>query len=227
MPEAQLQQFLEKVRQLNAFVALSEADRELRQELRECEHHDQVVALARRCGFEIGRRWGESATAASDAEEGSDTDTVKPVDGRSAVTTASMASQRSAPADACRECPPTAGSRPLVAPGDGIVRSLLLGPCPPAGEEVSEVLIETPLWRLERIHSCSSCSPDGFWYEQQEDEWVLLLQGSARLRFEDQSADQTLQPGESLWIRAGRRHRVTATDQAPGTIWLVLFWRMA
>jgi cupin 2 domain-containing protein len=59
MAEAQLQQFLEKVRQLHAFVALSEADPALREALRNCSHHQEVVALARRHGFEIGRRWGE------------------------------------------------------------------------------------------------------------------------------------------------------------------------
>lgn len=59
LAEAQLQQFLEKVRQLNAFVALTETDPALRQALRDCEHHHQVVALAGHSGFEIGRRWGE------------------------------------------------------------------------------------------------------------------------------------------------------------------------
>ena len=62
MAEAQLQQFLEKVRQLNAFVALSEANPELRQQLQGCSHHHEVVQLASRHGFEIGRRWGEAAS---------------------------------------------------------------------------------------------------------------------------------------------------------------------
>ena len=70
MAEAQLQQFLEKVRQLNAFVALSEADPALRQALRDCGDHHQVVALAHSCGFEIGRRWGEPP-AGDGAEAGS------------------------------------------------------------------------------------------------------------------------------------------------------------
>jgi cupin 2 domain-containing protein len=61
MAEADLQQFLRKVEQLNAFVALSEANPQLRQELAACSHHNAVVALARRHGFEIGRRWGERA----------------------------------------------------------------------------------------------------------------------------------------------------------------------
>lgn len=65
MAEAQLQQFLEKVRQLNAFVALSEADPKLRAALRDCSHHHEVVALARLHGFEIGRRWGDGQTTSN------------------------------------------------------------------------------------------------------------------------------------------------------------------
>ncbi len=60
MAEAQLQQFLDKVRQLNAFVALSEASPPLRDALRDCSQHHEVVALARAHGFEIGRRWGDA-----------------------------------------------------------------------------------------------------------------------------------------------------------------------
>ncbi len=62
MAEAQLQQFLEKVRQLNAFVALSEANPEVRQQLQGCSQHHEVVDLARSHGFAIGRRWGEVAS---------------------------------------------------------------------------------------------------------------------------------------------------------------------
>jgi cupin 2 domain-containing protein len=171
MAEAQLQQFLEKVRQLNAFVARSEADPGLRQALRDCGDHHQVVALARSCGFEIGRRWGEPS--ASDAAE--------------------------------------AGS-------------LVRGPCPAAGEEVTTVLLQTEQLRLERIHSCSARSPEGFWYDQTEHEWVLLLQGSAQLRFADEAEARSLACGEALLISAGRRHRLLASDPAPGTIWLALFW---
>ncbi|MEO1002448.1 MAG: Nif11 domain/cupin domain-containing protein [Cyanobacteria bacterium J06638_7] len=68
MAEAQLQQFLEKVRQLQAFVALSEADPMVRQALCRCSHHHEVVALARGLGFEIGRRWGEAAAPTGAAD---------------------------------------------------------------------------------------------------------------------------------------------------------------
>ncbi len=59
MARAQFEQFKEKVRQLNAFVALSEADPVLHQRLVDCGGHDEVVAIAAEYGFDIGRRWGE------------------------------------------------------------------------------------------------------------------------------------------------------------------------
>lgn len=284
MAEAQLRQFLDKVRQLNAFVALSEADPRLRQELRECDYHDQVVALARRCGFEIGRRWGEPPAGSSQADQGAETGfqaAVGPTGGLAPSDAAMQAPARpvrdgAAPPEARPAAPagqetftvpcsearaegeggsalfmgqvpespdgaadperreplldrasnPTAVASGLQGRGDQ-PHSLLAGPCPPSGEERTEVLLETRAWRLERIHSCDCSSPEGFWYEQQEHEWVMLLQGTAGLRFADQPADLVLRSGDSLWIRPGRRHRVTATDQAPGTIWLALFWRTA
>lgn len=181
MAEAQLQQFLEKVRQLNAFLALSEADPGLRQALRDCGDHHQVVALARSCGFEIGRRWGEAPPEEDPAADASD------------------------------------------GAGDGSA-SLVRSPCPADGEEVTTVLLQTPQLRLERIHSCNARSPEGFWYEQTEHEWVLLLQGSARLQFADEAEPRALACGDALLISAGRRHRLLASDPPPGTIWLALFW---
>jgi len=173
MAEAQLQQFLAKVNALNAFVALSEADPALRAALTACSNHHEVVELARRSGFEIGRRWGEP--------EGT---------------------------------PPAAAN-------------LLGGTLPPAGSECTTVLLQTQHWRLERIHSNQASNAPGFWYDQAEHEWVLLLQGTAALRFDDRPSDDQLRAGDSLWISPGRRHRVTATDPDPGTIWLALFWRTA
>jgi cupin 2 domain-containing protein len=171
MAQADLLQFLEKVSQLNAFVALSESRSELRQALCACDHHDQVVELARGWGFEIGRRWGEQTEA--------------------------------------------------VAADDS---NLLAGPCPAQGEETSTVLIRSARFRLERIHSCASTTPAGFWYDQNEHEWVMLLQGSALLQFADQPSAQLLNRGDHLLIRPHRRHRVVATDPHPGSIWLALFW---
>lgn len=58
MADAQLQQFLKKIEQLNAFVALTEAQPDLRQALGDCSNHHDVVQLAAQFGFDIGRRWG-------------------------------------------------------------------------------------------------------------------------------------------------------------------------
>jgi len=107
------------------------------------------------------------------------------------------------------------------ASGDG---NLLAGSAPAPGQERSEQLLAGAGWRLERIHSCLASSPEGFWYDQREHEWVCLLQGSARLRFEDEEAARMLNRGDSLYLRPHRRHRLEASDGDPGTIWLALFW---
>jgi cupin 2 domain-containing protein len=197
MAEDQLQQFLEKVRQLNAFVALSEADPAFRQRLSDCANHQQVVDLASSWGFDIARRWGE---------------------------------------------PPSQGNQPMVSIGgggadlqdrglallvdgdNGSAQNLLSGPCPAPGQERSDRLLGPGQLRLELIHSCEFANPPGFWYDQSESEWVLLLQGGALLRFADEAQARSLKAGDSLLITPGRRHRVEATDPAPGTRWLALFW---
>ena len=177
MAEAQLQQFLQKVRQLNAFVALTEAKPDLRDALSACDNHHEVVALAAEHGFEIGRRWGDSGPAGT--------------------TRATNCNDQS---------------------------NLLSSGCPPAGQERVEPLIQGVGWRLERVHSCLASSPEGFWYNQSETEWVMVLRGSAQLHFEDEAQPRDLCAGDTLLISPHRRHRVVMTDRDPGTVWLALFW---
>lgn len=96
----------------------------------------------------------------------------------------------------------------------------LLSPLPPAGpEEHFEPLLTRPGLRIERIVSHRHASPPGFWYEQAEDEWVLLAQGSGELEFAD-GERCVLGAGDWLLIPAGRRHRVAATG--PNTVWLAV-----
>jgi cupin 2 domain-containing protein len=74
--------------------------------------------------------------------------------------------------------------------------------------------------RVERIVSHGHASPSGFWYDQDEEEWVLLLRGAATLEFADgRCVDLT--PGEHLTIPRRCRHRVAATDL--DTVWLAVF----
>lgn len=94
-----------------------------------------------------------------------------------------------------------------------------------SAEERVHSLLQRPGVRLERIVSTGQSSPLGFWYEQKDDEWVVLLRGAAALRFEDEAEPVRLSPGDHLLIGAGRRHRVdwTAADQP--TVWLALHLR--
>lgn len=83
-------------------------------------------------------------------------------------------------------------------------------------------LLRTRVCRLERIISIGHAALPGEWYDQDWDEWVVLLQGQAGLRFAGEDAARTLTPGDYLWIPAHRRHRVEWTSENPPAIWLAL-----
>jgi len=78
--------------------------------------------------------------------------------------------------------------------------------------------------RIERIISRGHGSAQGFWYDQDEDEWMMLLKGAARIRFEDCDAPALLEPGDFLHIPTHVRHRVEWTDPGRDTIWLAVFF---
>jgi cupin 2 domain-containing protein len=88
--------------------------------------------------------------------------------------------------------------------------------------ELTEVLAESSTVRIERIVSDGHTSPIDFWYDQSEQEWVLLISGSAELEFEDRSVE--LKTGDYLLIPAHQRHRVTATSTTEKTTWLAVFF---
>jgi GNAT superfamily N-acetyltransferase len=78
--------------------------------------------------------------------------------------------------------------------------------------------------RVERIVSRGHASPLGLWYDQDEDEWVMLVAGAARLEIEG-SGEVELQPGSWIDLPRHRRHRVAWTDPERDTIWLAVFRR--
>jgi cupin 2 domain-containing protein len=90
--------------------------------------------------------------------------------------------------------------------------------------EITDAILAQPGLRIERIVSLGQASPPGFWYDQEEAEWVLLLEGAARLRFADEDEDRALVPGDWLHIAAHRRHRVASTDPLHPTVWLAVFY---
>lgn len=91
-------------------------------------------------------------------------------------------------------------------------------------EELYETVLERETFRIERIVSHGHCSPEGFWYDQDEHEWVVLLKGSAVLRFESISETAKLNPGDYLHIDRHVRHRVDWTDPEQETVWLAIHY---
>lgn len=95
-------------------------------------------------------------------------------------------------------------------------------PSPPQARPEAETfhpLIQTPSLRLEHIVSRGQASPDGFWYDQPHDEWVLLARGTAVLDFGDDGT-LALNAGDSLTIPARHKHRVAKVSH--DAVWLAL-----
>ncbi len=90
--------------------------------------------------------------------------------------------------------------------------------------ELNEILVSSQHLRIERIVSHGHASPPDFWYDQEEHEWVLVVQGSARLQFDD-GTEVSLNRGAHQLIPAYCRHRVTWTDPTEPTIWLAVFYQ--
>ena len=65
-----------------------------------------------------------------------------------------------------------------------------------SGAELTTILAEGPGVTVERVVSTGQASPPGFWYDQDRTEWVILLQGAARLLIEGEETQRTLQPGD-------------------------------
>lgn len=90
-------------------------------------------------------------------------------------------------------------------------------------EELIQTILATSGLRIERIISDGHASPEGFWYDQETNEWVLLIQGSARLRFEGEEPFEMI-PGSYVQIPAHKRHRVEWTDSKQQTIWVAIHY---
>ena len=98
----------------------------------------------------------------------------------------------------------------------------LLAPLPqPVSDEVTQELLRGGSFRLERIVSIGHTTPADEWYDQESDEWVLLLSGAARLQFENEHL-LDMRPGDAILIPAHQRHRVDWTDPQQQTVWLAL-----
>lgn len=93
---------------------------------------------------------------------------------------------------------------------------------PPAeGAEAENVISRGAGWRVVRTVSRDAASPEGFWYDQEEDETVIVILGEGVIEFEAETA--TLRPGNGIFIPKGTRHRVKGTNEL--CIWLCVYGR--
>ena len=101
-------------------------------------------------------------------------------------------------------------------------KNLFVIPAALPTEEFIELLVEKPGLRIERIISTGQISPPDFWYDQEEVEWVTVLQGEATLQWE--AGNRTLMhAGDCLLIPSHVKHRVAETSQEPPCVWLAVF----
>jgi cupin 2 domain-containing protein len=85
-------------------------------------------------------------------------------------------------------------------------------------KELVQTLLSAADVRIERIISHGHDSPEGFWYDQAQHEWVIVLKGAARLRFEDGVVE--MKTGDYVNIPAYKKHRVDWTTPDEPTVWL-------
>jgi cupin 2 domain-containing protein len=88
--------------------------------------------------------------------------------------------------------------------------------------EVVTTLVADGCIRIERIVSHGQASPPGFWYDQDQHEWVAVLRGAAKIRFEGDEPLVEMHAGDFITIPAHRRHRVEWTTPDEPTVWLAV-----
>jgi len=91
-------------------------------------------------------------------------------------------------------------------------------------DEQITTLLKAGHVRIERIVSHGHSSPEGFWYDEEEHEWVMVLKGAARLRFEGEEQPVPMKPGDWVHIPAHQKHRVEWTTQEEPTVWLAVHY---
>ncbi|MEA3438493.1 MAG: cupin domain-containing protein [Thermodesulfobacteriota bacterium] len=92
-------------------------------------------------------------------------------------------------------------------------------------EELFQEILKTKNLKVERIVSKGHSSEDDHWYDQEENEWVILLKGNAGLLFEGDENVVILKPGDYINIPSHTKHRVEWTDPNIETVWLAIYYK--
>jgi cupin 2 domain-containing protein len=89
-------------------------------------------------------------------------------------------------------------------------------------EEFIEPLVKDSDVKIDRIVSRGHSSDPDFWYNQDENEFVLILQGEAKLKFKDEKNIVRMQKGDYMVIPAHKEHRIKWTPKNEDTLWLTV-----
>ena len=93
-------------------------------------------------------------------------------------------------------------------------------------EELFQEILKTENIKVERIVSKGQSSKDDHWYDQEENEWIILLKGTAGLLFEGHEKAVILRSGDYINIPSHRKHRVEWTDPDMETVWLTIHYNI-
>jgi cupin 2 domain-containing protein len=91
-------------------------------------------------------------------------------------------------------------------------------------EELFDTISSNDDINIERIVSRGHASPEGLWYDQENNEFVLVVKGSAGLKLENEDDIVVLKAGDYFNIEAHVKHRVEWTDSTCETIWLAVHY---
>lgn len=91
-------------------------------------------------------------------------------------------------------------------------------------KEQFDELLQVKNIRIERIISKGHTSPETGWYDQEEDEWVLVLEGTGTILFAENNQQVTLRKGDYLHIPAHTKHKVIWTEPEELTVWLAVHY---
>jgi cupin 2 domain-containing protein len=91
-------------------------------------------------------------------------------------------------------------------------------------DEVFDTVLTSDGCKIKRIISKGHQSPPDYWYDQERNEWVMVLKGSAALKFKNSKEIVEMIPGDYVFIPAHCKHRVERTDPEVETIWLAVYF---
>ena len=90
-------------------------------------------------------------------------------------------------------------------------------------KELFEPLLQNDNILIERIVSTGQITPTNEWYEQERAEWVVLLQGEAKILLDNEEGEiVNLQKGDYVFIESMRKHRVVFTSLDEACVWLAI-----